>query len=156
MPKPRRVRICGIEASGATVREARRLAVEKVTRYVEESADGPIIRMLPAGIILVVWRAVESWGYLLVDPADAPGENGPCRHSGHATVREAEHRARRHAAQWTRDRLPEHGLECLSQDDEEGRRLHRRWLSWQDSYAAAKSAGSDDAQARAEANRLVG
>ncbi len=138
------------------MREARRLAIERATRFVEESAAGPIIRSLPAGIVVLVWRDTEAWCYALVDPADPRDEGAPCRHSGHATAREAEDRARRHAAQWVCDRLPEHGVECLSPDDEEGRRFHHAWLAWQERYATAKAAGKDDAAAREEANRRAG
>jgi len=156
MSRPRHAIVCGVRAEGATVREARRLATERVTQFVRESADGPIIRALPAGIVVLAWRDTESWCYALIDPADGLDESAPCRHSGHATAREAEDAARRHAAQWACDRLPERGGECLRADDAEGRRFHARWLAWQNSYAAAKAAGLDDAQARTDANRRAG
>ncbi len=156
MPNPRHAIVCGVRAEGATVREARRLATERATRFVAEAADGPIIRALPAGTVVVVWRDAESWCYALVDPTDSPEGSGPCRHSGHATAIEAEHRARRHAAQWACDRLSDRGTECLSPEDEEGRRLHSRWLLWQGEYARAKTEGKGDAEAREWANRIAG
>lgn len=156
MPRPRHAIVCGVRAEGATMREARRLATERAARYIAESADGPIVRALPGDLVLVVWRATEGWGYAVVDPSDPPDAGGPCRHEGHATARDAEDKGRLHAAQWACDRLPERGAECMRADDAEGRWFHARWLAWQDSYSAAKAAGSDDAQARAEANRLVG
>lgn len=60
---------CGIAGHGATAKEAKKNAIEKVRAFVDDAIHGPYVGKFDGGYVIVVYRTEDNFAYRIIGPA---------------------------------------------------------------------------------------
>lgn len=160
MPKSVTFTYCGIEASGATVREAKASAAAKLASFVADASKG-IELITFRGHSAIFWRAPDAFAsVVLTESADKMRPAGPLYGSGHgsgATRADVIASVRLNLAQnaWSANVADDDAFVAEAFPHARPGTLGgdraaelRRWIKFQRGYVRAKAAGLDDCEAR--------
>lgn len=134
---------CGMEGSGATVKEAKQDAARKIEAALDGSYAPTLVRGF-ADDIRLVCRAPDGWNILRIDDRK-DGDLFGCSMVG--TKADAIAQARMSLAQDAIFRAPDHGLSILT--DKSARRQHADYVAWQMAARDGQSKGVSDPHAYA-------
>jgi hypothetical protein len=160
MSKTIRITYYGMDGEGATVREAKAAAGNKLEQLVKDVESGPQIYSFSDRLAIVA-RTRHSWGYRLVENNKPMGGGA----YGFESFADAQRSALSHMADlaWSHDigddrAFAAEAIKCLEAANRERGRaiddLVYRW-QWQRRWKAARDRGFDDNEARNIAGGLT-
>ena len=150
MSKTVTIQYCGMQADGATVKEAKQNAARKLEAAISGDYTPKIITTPGGKYTAILWREPEWYCYSVLDN-DKRREAGReslmyGSSSGYKTMADCETSARNHLAQnLINTATGEDGQAVLLSADD--RADHRRYVEWQYLYKAWKAQGLGDNEA---------